>query len=403
MQTLKVFIVTLFLAPASFGQINESSFNLPPSGEIEVRGVIEKTPMPDIYKIGKKLFVFADSKSVNGQQFDQVSKDFLVGKEVVALLKFSQTLELTAVVPAGLYSIEDFELTDAHRRHRKNLFKENKTEFITRPIGKDAFESATSYRQTIKNVKPVKAGDRALIITFSGAQGDSFGAVMGHFSIGQAVVLPDGGLNAEITNFYPVKNEKEIKPGHGNLIDYFGHLTSGQANYRPTVTAIIYGVSAEELSTARSYMDNIFKFLYENPEFKFSINQNCSTAACLALEKASGEYMAAPESLKRKFLDKIADLLKIKEDQKSIVNKILYFFLRDRARFLPRKSIERVFANAVLENDNKMENISRIDLVFHGQIPSGRKRGGLAPGGLYEYAKAAIEFKCEGFLKKLKK
>ncbi|MBX9766234.1 MAG: hypothetical protein K2X47_03095 [Bdellovibrionales bacterium] len=383
------FFLVLELAVAGPG----SRFNVPPSGNA-VRGVIRATERPGVFTIDGREFRFGEGKIVGGTRFDLKSQKAMIGQNMTALLKETPTgLVLTAAIQSGLFSASPSPLNATEKTHLKAHIKLNggKSGLSGRPFD-PKFQSYLNYRATLSEAREVKVGDSALIITFSGSQGDDFGASMGHFAFGQARVLENGELSGEISNFYPTVNEKDIQPGHINLVDYFGNIVSGQNQYRPVFSLVIYGISAEALKEAAQNMDRVFTFLFDRPEFQISINNYCTTESCTTLKAAGIDPITSPEGLKYSLLNSLRSTFKTFTQKPGMFGKLMYFLFEDPAHFLPRRSFDRALQNVISKGELGEQPISRIDYIFQGQVPSERARGGLSPQNLIEYADVLAHF-----------
>jgi len=408
-------VIMLVLMTANTALATSTAFNVPPSGELRVSGVVQRTSQDEIYQIDGRRFRFARANLVNGHRFDGKSADFFVGQNTELLLRRiiqndnvangSAEYEATAAVLAGLFSTTAFHLTDQHQAHLAQILPSSGGRlFLGRKLRSQAYRSDLSYRVTLRERKKLKAGDRALVVTLSGAQGDEFGGVMGHFAFGEAVVEKDGGLSTTISNFYPVSNNKEIIPGHTDPIDYFGHVMRGQNQYRPTFTILIYGVSAAEIQKAKSEIESVFKFLYQQPDFNFVLDNNCVTATQKSLSLANPSLLndvfntgAASSFIDPRSLgQRVYSALRERTDRVPLMGyltNLVYYSSTDKAQFLPQPAFERLLQVAMLENQRSSESrISRVDFIFQGQVPSSRPRGGMAPRNLREYLRLAPHY-----------
>lgn len=91
----------------------------------------------------------------------------------------------------------------------------------------------------------------------------------------------DSTVSGELFNVY-VTNEKEIVPGNIDLNDYMGNLISGQLNYRPTYTMILYGIPEAKILQVKTEPDR-FHPLFRSGNTKISVDKNCTTLSVQAL------------------------------------------------------------------------------------------------------------------------
>lgn len=369
--------------PTTYFRSEHPKYYVEPSGETYAKGILARSADGQ-YSVDGQTFKVVNGKTVNGTNFNQDSAKFFLGKSVEVILKTNEQgeLELRAIVPADLYSSAAINiLTDAQNKHLAQMLNTKKGTLKRGLSRTKKYQDRESFRATIVNRVPVRAGDSAFIVTLSGHQGDDKGSLGGHFAYGRGRVGNNGELYSELTNFYPLVNEKEIKAGHINTIDYFGNITGGQTNYRPTWTAIIYGLSEQEIMQAQTAMNDTFDFLASAKDFSFTYLKNCSTESVNTLKSAGVDVYTAPESYKLVLLERIENLLNLDKVKSEKWQTPIAFAFKDKANSLPRKSFEKVLGIALSDYGTKA-GITRIDFIYHGQTVSDRKLGGLPIGGL---------------------
>ena len=316
-----------------------------------------------------------------GNSFDQKSADHYSGKKVRVLINGEQ--EISAIVEQDLYSAKTnnaFALSEDVQK----LLDANPLNFTMKEMPKNRYQQRLkSFRATIQGKEhQVKEGDLALVVTLAGRQGDDPTAVGGHFAVGKAKVNQDLSLDMEISNFYPGKNGKDIIPGHIHHLDYFGGISSGQTNYRPQMTAIIYGMTEADLDKMRKRLDPIFAHMRTTAD-PGGVNFNCTTASWKGLRKMKvrGTHNRGIKAL-RKIL--VTNPFYFIGKRTAKTRQLSYIIAQDKGEFLPRSAF-----NSFLKGLKFMKNSpSRVDLVFHAQLPSNRPIGGTAIDQLKEYTKA---------------
>jgi hypothetical protein len=221
----------------------------------------------------------------------------------------------------------------------------------------------------------VSPGDKALLITLSGRQGDSFGSVNGHFVAGLGSVRDDYTLRAEVSNAY-VTNGKDILSGNTSLTNYFSHTVQGQNNYRPTYTLIAYGVSDKQLNQFRDALEESH-IEFRTKELDITAQFNCTTETVKALKDAGieGRYTQADNFFKAIVTGALT--IPLWGD----TGRTLFYAARnDSSRFHPRAAFNSFLSSFLHKKTQKKLGIKRVDYVFYTQIESDRPIGGMSLG-----------------------
>jgi hypothetical protein len=338
--------------------------------------------------------VFNQAKKVNGSSFNESSVKSFDKREVIANGKMEEgVFRISTIVPGDLFSANDkIEAYKVENFHSK--FSKNPKDYILKSMPQNKNSQANnSFRGTIIGKgKAVSKTDHALVVTLSGRQGDDLSTANGHFAVGMAKVKEDLSLDMEIHNYYPTKNEKDIIPGFIDYVDYFGGLTSGQSNYRPTYTLIIYGESREKLLKMRDALGDTYARLRMG-EDNFSASSNCTTVSVDGLNTVGivGEH----QRLMRKVLEP-KNILKLNPliyfgSKKSSVQQASFSVANNSANFIPRPAFESLLNN--LDRLMKEKNLEgyRVDYVFQNQTPSDRAVGGIAANEFLESLSTNIQ------------
>jgi hypothetical protein len=356
------------------------------SGPSRVQGIF--TISGKSMYIDKQEVNFTTVKKVNGFSFNKKSIKSYSNKEVIANGKIENGIfKISAIVPANLYSANShengFALTSLHSE-----FSQDPIQYVLKNVPKNEnSQTETSFRETlIGEGREVKASDYALVITLSGRQGDDLGAANGHFAAGIAKVKKDLSLEMEVHNYYPPKNEKKIIPGAVDFVDYFGGLTAGQSNYRPTYTLIIYGESYERLVTMGHAMDEEFSKL-RSGEDNFSVKHNCATVsndglAAIGIFGKNSKYFR--EALKPK---NIIQAGKVRD----VSNQFALTFGKTPSYYFPRPAFDSIIRNLKNLIQEKKLNAYRVDYVLQTQTPSDRPVGGTSADEFSESLKFSAE------------
>jgi hypothetical protein len=354
------------------------------AGESTLTGLLEFNAVSGRYSIAGRSVRFGHTKVLNGYEFDELSRASYVGKEVFAEGYIQQgTLVINALTPVGIFAAGSAD--PAPREVEQRVSELGPGRFLLSEIARNEFSQGQEpYRLTVVEDRgaEVAPGESAMIITLSGRQGDSFGAVNGHFAAGMAEVQEDLSLRAEVSNAY-VTNEKDILSGNTSLTNYYFHLVQGQNNYRPTYTLIAYGVSPSKLKAFRDALEpSHITFRASNvaltPQF------NCTTETVKALKQVGikGKYSQLDNSLKGVVTAPLGlDFL-------GVTPNIINFALsNDPARYHPRPAYNS-FLKAMLDPKfRRRHGIKRVDFVFYPQIPSKRPVGGIALGDIFKAPK----------------
>jgi hypothetical protein len=227
-------------------------------------------------------------------------------------------------------------------------------------------QKETSFRTTLYENQEIKGGDHALIIALSGREGDSFGAVYGHFAAGLAEVKEDLSLRGEISNIY-VTNTKDI--------------VQGQNIYRPTYTMIIYGLNKKTLKQYRDSLEVLhIKLRTKNtlitPQF------NCTTETIKALKdiEVEGNYIQI-----NNYLSGLATYpLKLSKIKGKMVQ---YALANDPSRYQPTPAFQGLIKTFLSDKARKKLGVKRVDYIFYAQIPSQRPVGGMALESIWKASK----------------
>jgi hypothetical protein len=327
----------------------------------------------------------AAAKKVNGTSFDQESIKFFNKKKVIAngFQKNSSTFYVTAIIPSELYSPAD------------KVISQDPVTYITEKLPQNTYsQKLRSFKGTVfgGSSQQVKPSDYALVVTLSGRQGDDLGAANGHFAIGIAKVQKDLSLDMEIHNYYPPGNEKEIIPGYVDYVDYFGNLTAGQNNYRPTYTLIFYGESINKLKKMRDSNDEEFSILRSGKN-NFSVAHNCTTVsddglARIGIVGKNKDYVRknfSPSKLKTINPNNMGDIL---EETKTYLSQTVG---KTPSHYFPRPSFDSLLYNLDRLLAEKMIRTYKVDFIFQEQTRSERKAGGAAADEFSESLKLSIK------------
>jgi hypothetical protein len=244
-------------------------------------------------------------------------------------------------------------------------------------------QSTEPFRISVAGADRIIApGESAFIITMSGRQGDSFGAVNGHFAAGLGLVQNDLSLSAEVSNAY-VTNEKDILSGNTSLTSYYFHLVQGQNNYRPTFTLVAYGVDMSLLKKFREALEASHnEFRSKNVALTARFNCTTETVKALAAVGIKGIYDQWDDSVKGVVTAPLA--IPLFGEDMNIIN---FSMKNDPARYQPRgayNSFVRAFLSSKFRKEHK---IKRVDFIFTPQTLSHRPVGGIALGNIFQAPK----------------
>ncbi len=345
------------------------------SGDQVLEGQLEQSNQE--YSIKGVKIVFGRTKKVGGTGFDEKSKKYFVGKDVRAVGTITNGIfTLESIVRADVFTSDPDPVVDQEVPDEfVESFNKNPVLFIEKLLSDSTpSPSQGSFRGTFFGDSAFRpeADAPVLLITASGGQGDSMGAVNGHFAVGLGHVGKDARIRSEIFNVY-VTNEKEIIPGNVDFNDYFGHLISGQLNYRPTYTMAIYGISEDKILKVKSELDR-FHPLFRDGHTKITADKNCATMSVQALAEI-GFYGAQrnghKDDPKYKTLSGVNGLPK----KMSLLKTLNYLTETKRAEFMPGPAFISMLINLEYLNKNENLNIKRADFIFSGQTPSARAVG----------------------------
>jgi uncharacterized Zn-binding protein involved in type VI secretion len=356
------------------------------SGDRWSEGVLEKQVLADgsvVFEINGVPAAFAPSKKINGTEFDGQSQNYFTGKPVRALGTYKDgVFVIESVVRLDVFSASTKPLVDAGAP--AGLMKAFDQDPIGTAIkmvkGRISSPSPFWFRKSlfVKENATVRPGDAVLLITASGGQGDDRGAVNGHMAVGVAYVGKDAVLHGEFFNVY-VTNEKEIVPGNIELNDYFGHVVSGQQNYRPTYTVALYGLSQEKILQVKAELDR-FHPLFREGQTKITCNKNCATLSVQALAEIGiyGDHRNGEAGSAYPVLSSQegfpADL--------TLQQQIAYIARTKRGEFMPGPALTSILQNLMHLNDAENLGLTRADFIFGGQTPSARRVGGAPTSGV---------------------
>ncbi len=383
----KINFVEVHAEPGRNGRIQIDQIPTIISGDKKITGRLIKRanyngPYP--FEIDGLPVKLGRTKTVNGASFDDKSSEYFVDKQVNAVGEMDsyggfvlQSIMRADVLAADIMPVDDTEQDTEYRK-----FRDDPTKFINRILrGKGELKSPNWMKGTLfsDSTQPVKTGDAVLIISASGREGDSTGAVNGHFSAGIGYVGADGLVSGEMFNVY-VTNEKEIVPGNVNLTDYFGHLVSGQSNYRPTYTMMLYGISPEKILEVKAELDRFHPAFRDTAHpTKITCATNCATTTVQALSDINvfGTQRNGSPKVAANSPDEFIHLSEETSLAKppSILKMVGYLAKVKRAEFMPGPAFVSILNNLPKLVQNRDLGIKRADFIFGGQTPSARPVG----------------------------
>ncbi len=338
------------------------------SGEKILHGTLQQNNKQ--YYIDSTPVLFESAIPCYGTCFNQKSINYYLEKYVFALVKnHHDTAIVTAIIETDLYTLKPSPFT-LPKNSEKIVLKYPKHYLSKMVFSKNISEKHPSYRLTIQDNHPVQQTDRALVITLGGRAGDDFEAQGGHFTLGAASINQDLSLDIEMFNFYPRFHEKNIIPGHTHFIDFFGGLTAGQTNYRPSYSLIIYGVDEKTLNRIRRTSGKALSYMRSSND-PAGLTHNCTTMSWAALNSAKvfGAHDTNPPSQYPPYFKKGA--LKYSDNKYSFLNTLIFALdMSSSAEVAPRLAYESLIKNL------SQFNAKRIDFIFHQQVPSDRAQGG---------------------------
>lgn len=350
----------------------------------------ELSKIGDQYFIGEHKAFFGRTKLNYNNQFDEISKDSFIGKNIRSYGNIQgDQIEINSIIVKGLFS------ADEKTYQAPKEFNKNPLNYILKEMPKNInSQSKTPFRGIVvgknHNVKP---NDPVLIITLSGRQGDSPDTVGGHFAIGMGELDENLEVQGEIFNFY-FEGPKEIPAGNTELSSYFGHIIQGQNNYRPTYTVLVYGKSKEELKRVRDAMEYDLHRVRTEEGLGITPMYNCSTSAFNTLApigiRGIHEY---------NIFGKLKAPAKPLEHNSNIAVQLWNGVVKKRATYIPRVTFESLVRNIVKRQDDM--GVKRMDYIFLPQTPSNRPVGGISVNGLTETLKFyAVDMKRKREIKK---
>ena len=387
--------------------MNSSSYSFEFDGELE-NGKLNIDYMPRIVagpedrigvltRVGDDFYLddqrvkFGRSKPIYGFQFDDISKNYFVGKKVHTQGQIKSGLfTINAIVPANLLSAS----SDKNPYPAPSKFKKNPLKYIVKEMPKTASsQSLVPFRGTLRhrdNFTP-RPGDAFFLVTLSGRQGDEPGAAAGHYAIGMGTVQDDMTLKGETFNFY-FEGEKEVLASNTDLVSYYGHLIQGQVNYRPTYTLISYGRSKAELLEIRDQYEEELHRVRTVKGLTITPFYNCTTTSNDLAKKfgIKGDH----EFLISNLLDYqtyIPISSKAPDSDAGQVSQLRYLLKKDSEHYVPRGAFES-FAKAMTRQSKKLK-FPKTDYIFLPQTPSSRPMGGISYDDVIKEGKKIVDFK----------
>ncbi|WP_395167363.1 hypothetical protein [Francisella salimarina] len=351
------------------------------SGSERLTGVLVRQNRDLYLKVGDQDIPvkFIEAVDFRGNHFDQKSIDYYLNKKVNVIAEFDHgVLYISAIVISNVFeSINNLFPLDSNY---KKLIEEDYVEFVTDTLMEDALsKNLEPFKATLFDDAKVKNGDHVLIISLSGRQGDDLVTVGGHFVLGEATVKHGQLENFSFYNFYTTKNKKLMMPAKVSYEDYFGHLSQGQQNYRPTYTLLVYGVDKDKIKKMAEVIGRDLEYMRTSGDTG-GISYDCVNTALHALYKS--EFIENPNFLGlESFYTPPKDYTKGKY---SYFNNSWYYILNTKRVFLPRSGFEYVLENI------ETFNPKRVDFVFYNQTPSGRPVGGAPIAGVLKYFRISL-------------
>lgn len=360
---------------------------------LEKKGVLEYSGN---YQLNGELVNFRPGKDIDGTYFDEQSKQHFIGKNVITRGDYvNGVYSIASIIEADLFSALPAKkligTPEAQLLHSAFLY--NPMDYVLNILPEyERSSSVHSFRGNLfdhQKSKSVKVGESVMIFTMSGHQGDDPISANGHLGVGLGYVQNDFSINGEIFNIYiPPLNRKEIVSGNTNWVDYFGHVISGQNNYRPTYTLLIYGVDQEKILRIRENLER-YHAHFRVTEKQFSVSINCGTLTALAMarENIYGIHRNGKNGSK-KF--PVLPTQFVKPTKMSAGKQISYVLKNPLAEYMPRNIFESLLKNFHYLNTQEKLGATRVDYIFYGQTPSARLRGGIGTNSLGDELKAMI-------------
>lgn len=346
------------------------------AGSTSLRGKLIKNSSGKLFLITESQEIpvtFAETTLQNGFKFDEISQEYFVNADVDVSGNITKNgeLEINAIVPTALFKLGS--KSEVVPEKLRPLLQTGYRDFITTGMFKNSFtQKPRIIRFTYRSLsrKDVNIGDKGLLLTLSGRQGDSNGTAGGHLASGIVEVMPDFSLQGEVLNIY-YPNSKGILSANADLLDYYGNINRGQNQFRPTWTVIIYGISTEKLEALKKLANEYHRYL-RNEEPAYGLNSNCTTATTSFLDQI-GIYSNDRHDMS------VQDLLKLNAwvaQPIPYLKDITHLAAYPMSSFLPRNAFSSILANLDELNTKEDLGITRIDMVFWGQVPSARPVGG---------------------------
>lgn len=365
------------------------------SGNQTLEGVLTRTrDANETYELSGLKVEFGRTKKITGTEFDGKSREYFSGKQVraVGIMKNGVFL-IESIIRSDVFSADPTPLIDAGLPESfVKSFDENPVGFATALVkGTTKSPSPLWFRKSLFSTGSgaIAVGTPVLLISASGAQGDSAGSVNGHMAAGLGYVGSDQKIRGEMFNVY-VTNSKEIVPGNVDMNDYFGQLISGQLNYRPTYTLALYGISEEKILKLKAELDR-FHPLFREGHTKITSNKNCATLSVQALAdiQVYGKHRnSANGTGEFKLLSKQTGF----PPEMNYVEQAIYLQKTKRAEFMPGPAFLSILENLKYLNEHEHLGITRADFIFGGQTPSARDVGGAPTKSIVD------QFKDQGVL-----
>ncbi len=382
------------------GQIEIAEIPTMMSGNLRVSGKLirrENYNGPYPFEINGMPVKIGATKLVNGAAFDDQSSSYFEGRDVFAIGTKDQygAFVLESVVRADVWSTSQERVVDPELANDFKKFADAPIPFVIDFIkGKIKSKSPAYFKGTLfaKPDSKVEAGDSVLIISASGREADSMGGVNGHFASGQGRVDANGNISdGDMFNVY-VTNEKQIKPGDVKMADYFGHVISGQNNYRPTYTLTLYGVPQEKIQQVRDELDKFYQFFRDSMHpTKITCVVNCATLGGEALSDI-GIYGIQRDGTSSVDANSPKEFVHLSNQTAlpktpGFVGQVNYLNKTKRAEFMPGPAMVSLLENLQTLVANPELGISRADFIFSGQTPSSRPVGGPPSMGVWNELK----------------
>lgn len=356
------------------------------SGSHILEGQLTRNVVGDkeYFEINGTPVEFGRHKKVTGSEFDGKSREYFSGKSVRAVGVIENGMfTIQSIIRDNFFSADTQPVVDAGvSAAQMQAFDQNAIGFISKLVNRSEKSPSPSwYRKNIFTApnSEVQVGDPVLLISISGAQGDSAGSINGHMAAGLGYVDKDFKIRGEMFNVY-VTNEKEIVPGNVEMNDYFGHLVSGQLNYRPTYTVLLYGIAEENILKVKAELDR-FHALFRQGSTKITPEKNCVTLTVQALADINiygGQRNSDTERTDFKLLSRETEL----PPNSSLKQQFAFISKTKRAEFMPGPALISILTNLKHLNEQTNLGVTRADFVFAGQTPSARPNGGAPTTGI---------------------